>query len=143
MGSHADRGLYYSPTKTFEMFFACRRTHSFAAGSFFVLIVVDVEKLSYISESGYGKAGPEADFGTDCGSILLFPNYAVFNRERWVRSPPFSRFIQYFFRLNANPRKNSSTRTFAFPRVKNLRKPKSVFKSPNAPSTWIERHKRR
>ena len=90
---------------------------------------------SYYCNARYSKADPEANTGADRGNILLFQNYAVFNRERWVCNRPFSCFIQYFFRLKANPRKNNSTRTFAFPRVKNLRKPKSVFKSPNAPST--------
>ncbi len=73
----------------------------------------------------------------------MFLIYAVIFSDARVWSLPCSRFIQSFFRLKAMASRNSSERIFAFPLVSNLRKPKSFFSRPKAPSTWMERHRRR
>ena len=73
----------------------------------------------------------------------VFCGYATVISERCVFSRPFSRFIHSFLKSYASTRKKSSVRILAFPLVRKRRKPKSFLSSPNAPSTWIERHIRR
>lgn len=73
----------------------------------------------------------------------VFCGYATVISERCVFSRPFSRFIHSFLRSYASARKKSSVRILVFPLVRKRRKPKSFLSSPNAPSTWIERHIRR
>ena len=76
-------------------------------------------------------------------SILVyfqfFIFYAVFSTDKCVCIRPSSRFFQSFLRLKPIAKRKSSVRTFFFPLVRNLRKPKSFFRSPNAPSTCIDR----
>lgn len=60
-----------------------------------------------------------------------------------VCSLPCSRFIHSFFKSNARANKNSSVRMLVLPQVKKRRKPKSFLSRPNAPSTWMERQRRR
>ena len=58
-------------------------------------------------------------------------------------SLPCFRFIHSFFKSKARAKKKSSVQMLAFPRVKKRRKPKSFLSRANAPSTWMERQRRR
>ena len=84
---------------------------------------------------GHSKAGVEGKFGAKCGKYSVFPDYAVIFSDARVWRRPCSRFIHSFFKLNAMASRNASARIFTLPLVRNLRKPKSFFSSPKAPST--------
>ncbi len=102
-----------------------------------------MEKTAQILLLWHSKASPGGETGAKCGNYSVFVIYAVIFSDARVWSRPCSRFIHSFFKSNAIASRNSSARIFAFPLVRNLRKPKSFFSRPKAPSTWMERHRRR
>ena len=75
---------------------------------------------------GIAKPAPER-FPALSVEIFCFFNYALLSCERRVRNLPLSRFFHSFFKSNASASRNRSIRTFVLPRVRNRRKPKSVF----------------
>ena len=94
-----------------------------------------VENSRRYSEKSVQKASPRGYSDAKCGKVFDFCIHAVIFSDTRVFSLPCSRFIHSFFRSKAIASKNSSARIFALPRVRNRRKAKSFFKSPNAPST--------
>ena len=113
----------------------CRRMKISAALHFCPKLHSAVDNSHEIVRKSAQQIQPRSVFRRFLRKIFGFLCYALLSCERCVFSRPFSRFIHSFFRSNASASKNSSVRTFALPLVRNLRKPKSVFNNPNAPST--------
>lgn len=85
-----------------------------------------------LSRFGHALSDVSRISASELFRIQLFLGCAEFKTDKCVCSLPVCCFFHSFFRLKPRPSRNNSVRTFRFPLVRNLRKPKSFFNRPNA-----------
>lgn len=100
-------------------------------------------KKVLLNRNRHSKTDPGSYSSVKCGKYSAAWGCAVIFMDTRVWSLPCPRFIHGFFRSKASANRNRSVRMLALPLVKKRREPKSFLSRAKAPSTWMERHRRR